>query len=113
MAPRGPQTSVELRKSIIRLSKSGKSVREIAKIVDRASTTVFNIIKRYKNTSDCENKAKPSARKIFTDSDEHWIIRQIKQNPHLSAPKLAVEVNKHLRKMLIQKLSGLFYESMT
>lgn len=45
MAPRGPQTSVELRKAIIRHSESGKPVREIAKIVDRASTTVFNIIK--------------------------------------------------------------------
>lgn len=37
-------------------------------------------------------------RKIFTDSDERWIIRQIKKNPHLSAPKLAIEVEKHLGK---------------
>lgn len=98
MAPRRPQTSVELRKVIIRHSESGKTVREIATIVDRAPTTVFNIIKRYENTTHCENKPKPSARKIFTDSDELLQIRQMKQNLHISAPKLAIEVEKYIGK---------------
>lgn len=98
MAPRRPQTSVELRKVIIRHSESVKTVREIATIVDRVPTTVFNIIKRYENTTHCENKPKPSARKIFTDSDELLQIRQMKQNLHISAPKLAIEVEKYIGK---------------
>lgn len=35
-------------------------------------------------------------RKIFTDCDEAYILREIKKDPHLSAPKLTQIVNNHL-----------------
>lgn len=39
------------------------------------------------------------SRKIFTDSDEQrWIERQVKAKCRLSAPKLAIKIEKHLQK---------------
>lgn len=98
MAPRGRQTSVKIRELIINHSKSGKSIRNIAEIVKQPKSTVFNIVTRYKNENNFSNKPKPSKRKIFSDSDERWLLRQVKKQPHLSAPKLAAEAEKCLGK---------------
>lgn len=98
MAPRGSQTSPQIRKLILEHSKSGKTVRNIAEIVNKPKSTVFNIIKRYGGTETFQNVAKPSKRKIFSDADERWLMRQIKQKPYLSAPRLAAEAEIHLAK---------------
>ena len=45
----GDHISLELRNLIIEHYKNGKSQREIAEIVNKARTTVENIIHRYKN----------------------------------------------------------------
>lgn len=98
MAPRGSQTSPEIRKLIMEHFKKGETIRNIAEIVKKPKSTVFNIVKRYANSENYENLPKPSKRKIFSDSDERWLVRQIKKNPNLSAPKLASEAEIRLGK---------------
>ena len=98
MARQCGQTSLELRELVISHFRDGLSVRNIASIVKRSHSTVHDIIKRFRSRNNVENKPKLSKRKIFAESEERWIVRQIKKNPQLSAPKLATEAKKHLGK---------------
>lgn len=97
MAPK-KQTTVAERKIAISQYESGKSYRDIAKLLNRSHATIQSIIQRYKNYGTVENKVKTSNRKIFNNADERWIVRKVKADPKLSAPKLATEVENHLGK---------------
>lgn len=92
------QSSVDERKLMIHHFNEGKTLREIGNITNRPHTTVQNVIKRYKETSQIENKYRKSPNKIFTESDERWIIRKVQADPKISAPKLANKVEKYLHK---------------
>ena len=94
----GKRTSIEKREDVIRLFKEGKSQRNIAEILALSSSTVQHIIERFRRENRVENKSRSAPNKIFTDAEKRWIVRQIKENPHLSAPKLVVEVEKFLGK---------------
>lgn len=83
------QTSVDIRELIISHHKSGKTIREIGKLVNRSHSTVHNIVKRYQQFQNVENRPKKATNKIFSESDERFLVRKIKINPFLSAPKLA------------------------
>lgn len=98
MGRQSGQTSFELRELIINHFKDGLSVRNIAKIVKRSHSTVHDVIKRFRTRNSVENQSKPSKRKIFTESEERWMVRQVKKNPKLSAPKLAIEAKRYLGK---------------
>lgn len=98
MGRQNGQIPIEIRKLIIEHHKTGKSVREIGKIIKRSHSSVHNIIKRYKNNNQIENKTKKSNRKIFTEADERLIVRKIKKNPKLSAVKLTNEIQTELKK---------------
>ena len=45
-----------------------------------------------------ETKPEAARKKIFNGRDERWIVKEIKKNSFLSAPKLAKMVEKHLGK---------------
>ncbi|CAK9799255.1 Transposon Tf2-6 polyprotein [Anthophora plagiata] len=93
MGRQSGQTSLELRELIINHFKGGLSVRNIAKIVKRSHSTVHDVIRRFRTRNSVENQSKPSKRKIFTESEERWIVRQVKNNP-----KLAIEAKRYLGK---------------
>ena len=78
--------------------KMGKSYRQIGKIVNRSHTTVQSILDRYKNENGINNKVRKSPKFFFNDYDERWILRKVEQDPKISVPKLAKEVEKHLHK---------------
>ncbi|GFY69402.1 integrase catalytic domain-containing protein [Trichonephila inaurata madagascariensis] len=90
------QTSIELRKLIIKHAEDRKSVREISEIVKRSNSTVHDVIKRYKTNNQVENKPKKAPNKIFTEADERYLVRKVKVNPFLSAPKLAIIAENEL-----------------
>ncbi|GFV59205.1 uncharacterized protein TNCV_2339461 [Trichonephila clavipes] len=93
------QTSIELRKLIIKYTEDGKSVCEKYRIVKRSHSTVHDIIKRYKTNNQVENKHKKAHNKIFTEADERYLVRKVKVNPFLlSAPKLAIIAENELGK---------------
>lgn len=92
------QTTIEVREIIINNFKNGKSYRQISEIVNRSVSTIQDIIKRYVKENRLENKARKANNKIFNQHDERWILRKIKENPMLSAPKLSVIVKKYLEK---------------
>ena len=84
----GRHTSLKLRNLIIEHYKNGKSQREIAQVVNKARTTVENIIHRYKNENRVVRLPKVSPKKLFTERHKRWIVKHTKLNPRLSAPNL-------------------------
>lgn len=93
----GRHTSIELRNLIIEHYKNGKPQRKIAAIVNKARTTVENIIHRFKKEKRVINKPKISPKKIFSERQERWIVRQVKINPRLSAPDIRDLVEKRYK----------------
>lgn len=92
----GRQTSVEIRELVIKLYKEGKSQREIAKLVNKSRGTIQHIIHRFTRDGRIANKEKTSSKKAFSERDEAFIVREIKKNPRLSAPKLTEMVKSQL-----------------
>ncbi|GFQ80064.1 zinc finger protein [Trichonephila clavata] len=92
------QISIELRKLIIKHTEDRKSVREISEIVKRSYSTVHDIIKSYKTDNQVEKKPKKAHNKIFTEADERYLVRKVKVNPFLSAPKIAIIAENELGK---------------
>ncbi|GFY21828.1 uncharacterized protein TNCV_1169721 [Trichonephila clavipes] len=99
------QTSIELRKLIIKQSEDGNSVREISEIVKRSHSTDHDIIKRNKTNNQVENKPKKAHNKIFTEPGERYLVRKVKVNPFLSAPKLAFIAENELGEKASPSLS--------
>lgn len=98
MGRKKSETSVELRNLIINHHKNGKSLSEISVIVERSRSTVQYVVKRYKNENRIENLPRNVNRKILSKMDDRYILRQIKQNPKISAPKIASKVKIDLNK---------------
>lgn len=86
------ETTLEIRELIINHFKEGKSVRKIAEICKRGRSTVHDIIQKYKHEGRLKNKKRSGRPPILTEQDKRTIIRKIKQNPKLSAPKIATEL---------------------
>ena len=56
-----------------------KSLREIAKIIQRSNSTVRHV-ERYKKESRLTGRVRKSAKKVFATRDERWVLRQIETN---------------------------------
>ncbi|GBM23713.1 hypothetical protein AVEN_257627-1 [Araneus ventricosus] len=75
-------------------SSSGKSVRNIAKLVNVSHSTVQYVIKRFKEENQIENKVKKGRPAKLTKRDQRFIIRKFVKNPCLSALKVPAEFNE-------------------
>ncbi|GFT18178.1 HTH_Tnp_Tc3_2 domain-containing protein [Trichonephila clavipes] len=93
MGPRR-ETSIDVRKFILRLFKKGKSYREIAKIVGRSHSCVQKIIGRFKSDELIENKSGRGRKSILSDVAKRKVLKDIKIDPKLSAVKLAAETSR-------------------
>ncbi|GFX17945.1 transposable element Tc1 transposase [Trichonephila clavipes] len=93
MGPRR-ETSIDVRKSILRLFKKGKSYREIAKIVGRSHSCVQKIIGRFKSDGLIENKSRRGRKSILSDVAKRKVLKDITIDPKLSAVKLATETSR-------------------
>lgn len=98
MAPKGKQTSFEIRQLVVKHSCEGKTVREIAKLVGRSSSTVQNIIGRYRNENRITNKSREGQGKILNDREERRILKEVNKNPFKTAKELNVFVKESLKK---------------
>ncbi|GFU60818.1 HTH_Tnp_Tc3_2 domain-containing protein [Trichonephila clavipes] len=93
MGPRG-ETSIDVRKFILRLLKKGISYREIAKIVSRSHSCVQKIIGRFKSDGLIENKSGRGRKDILSYVAKRKVLKDIKIDPKLSVVKLAAETSQ-------------------
>ncbi|GFT67801.1 transposable element Tcb1 transposase [Trichonephila clavipes] len=88
------ETSIDVRKFILRLLKKGISYREIAKIVGRSHSCVQKIIGRFKSDGVIENKSGRGRKSILSDVAKRKVLKDIKIDPKLSVVKLAAETSR-------------------
>ncbi|GFX71525.1 transposable element Tcb1 transposase [Trichonephila clavipes] len=88
------ETSIDVRKFILRLFKKGKSYHEKAKIVGRRHSCVQKIIGRFKSDGLIENKSGRGRKNILNDVAKRKVLKNIKIDPKLSAVKLAAETSR-------------------
>ncbi|GFY39379.1 hypothetical protein TNIN_2511 [Trichonephila inaurata madagascariensis] len=67
------------------------------RLCQKKSHSTVHDIKCYKTNNRVENKPK-KAHKIFIEADERYLMRKVKVNPFLSAPKLAIIAENELGK---------------
>ncbi|GBL95646.1 hypothetical protein AVEN_24847-1 [Araneus ventricosus] len=89
------ETTTSIRKLIIFHHSSGKSVRNIAKLVNLSHSTVQYVIKRFKEENRIENKVRKDRPVKLTECDQRFIIRKFVKNPRLSALKVSAEFNEN------------------
>ncbi|GBM16175.1 hypothetical protein AVEN_126443-1 [Araneus ventricosus] len=94
MARSRKKTTMCIRKLIIFHHSSGKSVRNIAKLVHLSHSTVQYVIKRFKEENRIENKVRKDRSAKLTERDQRFIIRKFVKNPRLSALKVSAEFNE-------------------
>lgn len=99
MHPIRKETTFDQRQLVIYHSTNGKPVREIADLLKIAKSTVFNIIKRFRE-DQIDSKERSGRPKMLSKHDERWLIRKVTIDPRISAPKLAVEVSEVCKKVV-------------
>ncbi|GBM84042.1 hypothetical protein AVEN_22027-1 [Araneus ventricosus] len=87
------ETTISIRKLIIFLHSSGKSVRNVAKLVNLSHSTGQYVIKRFKEENRIENKVRKGRPAMLTQRDKRFIIRKFVKNPSLSALKVSAVFN--------------------
>lgn len=92
MGRKGKETSEEERKIIIRLHNQCKSLAEIGNIIGRPRSTVQGIIDRFCERKSLKNKPRSGRPEKLSGADKRVILRLIKNNPKLSAPKIATDL---------------------
>lgn len=95
MGRKSTELSNDVRKLIVNLHENGKSLREIATIVQRSHTTVYNIIKIYKSSGRINKKSHNPNRMLLTRRHQSFLLRQIRKDNAVSAVKLAALLEKY------------------
>lgn len=91
-------TTTEKVQLVIWNFEKGKSVREICEMLKVKRSTVYNILKRYKQENRIDLNHSPGRPKRFSTHEERAIVRKVKADPLLSAPKIVSEVMQEWNK---------------
>lgn len=102
MKRKGQNTSFNKRQLVIFHYEKGNSYREISNLLNLSKSTVADIVKKYIHEDRIDSISQKGRPKFLDSRDERKIIRKIKQNPGLSAPKLTAELFEETGKKSIQ-----------
>ncbi len=95
---KGKNSTFELRQWVIYHTARGVSVQKIAEMLNMCHSTVFDIIKRFKHEDRIESRKQSDQPRKLTERDETVIVRAVKKNPKVSAPKLSTMLSTDKRK---------------
>lgn len=96
--PKGKELSCSEKKIILYLHDKGKSIKYICEMFDRCRQTIENVIKRAKERGNIQNIPRKGRPKLLTIRNERQILKENRENPHLSAPKINEKLKGTLRK---------------
>lgn len=83
--------STDLRQSILRMKKNGKGVREIAKNIGHAPSTISKILKDYRIRGNLQPRKSTGRPRKTTKRQDHKIKRAQQADPFKSAVKINAE----------------------
>ena len=75
------ELSLSVKQAIIRLKNQNKQIREIAKTLGVAKSTVWNILKKKERTGKLSNTKRPGRPQKTTVVDDRIIFSLVKKNP--------------------------------
>ncbi len=78
---RSKELSLSVKQAIIRLKKQNKPIREIAKTLGVAKTTVWNILKKKERTGELSNTKRPGRPRKTTVVDNRRILSLVNKTP--------------------------------
>ena len=78
---RSKELSLSVKQAIIRLKKQNKPIREIAKTLGVAKSTVWNILKKKEPTGELSNTKRPGRPQKTTVVDDQRILSLVKKTP--------------------------------
>ena len=78
---RSKELSLSVKQAIIRLKNQNKPLREIAKTLGVAKSTVWNILKKKERTGEISNTKIPGRPRKTTVVDDRRILSLVKKNP--------------------------------
>ncbi|GFS57495.1 hypothetical protein TNIN_46281 [Trichonephila inaurata madagascariensis] len=99
----GKETSLEFQNLIVKLKGEKKSYSEIAKIVKKLGQ-LCKQSRNYVMRGNVLNKSQCGRPHKLSDRDSRAIVRKVKKNPKISAPKLADKLQQQVERKYIQKL---------
>uniref|UniRef100_A0A8C5Q2J1 Transposase Tc1-like domain-containing protein n=1 Tax=Leptobrachium leishanense TaxID=445787 RepID=A0A8C5Q2J1_9ANUR len=78
---RSKELSLSVKQAIIRLKKQNKPIREIARTLGVAKTTVWNILKKKERTGELSNTKRPGSPRKTIVADDRRILSLVKKTP--------------------------------
>ncbi|GFX81560.1 transposable element Tc1 transposase [Trichonephila clavipes] len=90
------ETTIEVRKLVIKLSNEEKSQRNMAKVVGQSVNCIQKILQKFKKTGMLANNEGRGRKKIMSSKTERRVIHQGKIDPKISAPKIAASTSNTL-----------------
>ncbi len=78
---RSKELSLSVKQAIIRLKKTKQTIREIAKTLGVAKTTVWSILKKKERTGELSNTKRPGRPRKTTVVDDRRILSLVKKTP--------------------------------
>ena len=88
------QITNTIRKLIIFQHSSGKSIQNIAKLINLTYSRMQYVIKRFKEENRIKNKVRKGRLRKLTKRGERFIVRKFVKSPRLNAVKVSVEFNE-------------------
>ncbi|XP_065679858.1 uncharacterized protein LOC136094166 [Hydra vulgaris] len=96
MKPTRNELPEVMKNLIISHHQNGKSLSQIREMLCIPISTVQSIIKKFSTEGSVQNKPRTGRPKILSERTENWLVRKIKMQPKLSAPKLTKDLELDL-----------------
>ncbi|KAK3515883.1 hypothetical protein QTP70_034733 [Hemibagrus guttatus] len=75
------ELSLPVKQSIVKLKNENKSIREIAKTLGVAKSTIWSILKKAEHTGDLMNNHRSGRPRKTTEGEDRRILSLVKKNP--------------------------------
>ena len=85
---RSKELSLSVKQAMIRLKNQNKPIREIAKTLGMAKSTVWNILKKKERTGELSNTKRSGRPWKTTVGDDRRIISLVKKNPFTTVDQI-------------------------
>lgn len=98
MGGKSKDTTSEVRQLVIFHNARGLSGDKVAKLLNLKRSTVYNIIRSFKEENRIDRKPRSGRPKRLSVQDKRYIIRKIERNPKVSAEHLSRDLSKRCAK---------------
>lgn len=111
MSLKSKELDGSVKNTIIHLRNDGLTYAAIGKQLNISLFTVRSVVQKFNDTGSTENKIRTGRPRIFSAREKRDIIREVKKNPKISAPRLAGKVaNTSQKTFSVQTIRNVLHE---